>query len=166
MILVFGSYPGLSVAEGLARPDVMDVLTNVADALRMAFAMFWEILWALVLGFFLSAVVQAVVSKSEMNRLLYRRLGQDARCSVRIGCGVFLVFLCGRGSRTVSLSKRSELHGRYSLSTSLDQLGDRARNHYDLADGLAIRRGRISRRAGDDCNDSAVVPPPSQQQND
>ena len=36
----------------------------------MAFAMFWEILWALILGFSLSAVVQAVVSKSEMSRLL------------------------------------------------------------------------------------------------
>jgi uncharacterized membrane protein YraQ (UPF0718 family) len=36
----------------------------------MAFAMFWEILWGLILGFALSAVVQAVVSKSEMSRLL------------------------------------------------------------------------------------------------
>src|SRR3989442_1460324 len=32
--------------------------------------MFWEILWALILGFALSAVVQAVVSKREMTRLL------------------------------------------------------------------------------------------------
>src|SRR5881394_689307 len=32
--------------------------------------MTWEILWALVLGFALSAAVQAVVSKSEMARLL------------------------------------------------------------------------------------------------
>jgi uncharacterized membrane protein YraQ (UPF0718 family) len=32
--------------------------------------MFWEILWALILGFALSAVVQAVVSKSEMSSLL------------------------------------------------------------------------------------------------
>jgi uncharacterized protein len=48
----------------------MSVLASIADALRMAFAMFWEILWALILGFFLSAVVQAVVSKSEMSRLL------------------------------------------------------------------------------------------------
>jgi uncharacterized membrane protein YraQ (UPF0718 family) len=32
--------------------------------------MLWEILWALILGFTLSAVVQAVVSKSEMTRLL------------------------------------------------------------------------------------------------
>jgi len=32
--------------------------------------MFWEILWALILGFFLSAAVQALVSKAEMRRLL------------------------------------------------------------------------------------------------
>src|SRR2546427_5081329 len=42
----------------------------VLSALGVAFAMFWEILWALILGFFLSAVVQAVVSKAEMTRLL------------------------------------------------------------------------------------------------
>ena len=36
----------------------------------MAFAMFWEILWPLILGFGLSGVVQAVVSKGEMSRLL------------------------------------------------------------------------------------------------
>src|SRR5437667_3601331 len=46
------------------------VLTALGAALGFAFAMFWEILWALVLGFGLSAIVQAVVSKSEMNRLL------------------------------------------------------------------------------------------------
>jgi uncharacterized membrane protein YraQ (UPF0718 family) len=39
-------------------------------ALEMAGIMAWEILWALILGFGLSAVVQAVVSKEEMSRLL------------------------------------------------------------------------------------------------
>jgi uncharacterized membrane protein YraQ (UPF0718 family) len=39
-------------------------------ALGFAFAMFWEILWALILGFALSAAVQAVVSKKRMSRLL------------------------------------------------------------------------------------------------
>ena len=39
-------------------------------ALSMAFAMGWEILWPLILGFALSAVVQAVVSQREMVRLL------------------------------------------------------------------------------------------------
>src|SRR5712692_3221603 len=42
----------------------------IVHALSMAFAMFWEILWALILGFALSGAVQAVVSKQEMRRLL------------------------------------------------------------------------------------------------
>jgi uncharacterized protein len=43
---------------------------SAVDALSFAFGMFWEILWALILGFALSAAVQAVVSKGEMRRLL------------------------------------------------------------------------------------------------
>ena len=39
-------------------------------ALSMAFAMFWELLWALILGFGLSAIVQAVVGKEQMTKLL------------------------------------------------------------------------------------------------
>jgi uncharacterized protein len=46
------------------------VLGGLGHALSLAFAMFWEILWALILGFALSGVVQAVVSKGEMSRLL------------------------------------------------------------------------------------------------
>ena len=47
-----------------------NVLGAIAAALRMALMMGWEILWALVLGFALSGVVQAVVTKGEMSRLL------------------------------------------------------------------------------------------------
>src|SRR5881397_3243922 len=46
------------------------IATAIGAAISLAFAMSWEILWALVLGFGLSAIVQAVVSKSEMSRLL------------------------------------------------------------------------------------------------
>jgi uncharacterized membrane protein YraQ (UPF0718 family) len=42
----------------------------IGDALRFAFGMTWEVLWALILGFALSAAVQAVVSKRQMRRLL------------------------------------------------------------------------------------------------
>lgn len=42
------------------------LLGALAHAINIAFGMTWEILWALVLGFALSAAVQAVVSKSEM----------------------------------------------------------------------------------------------------
>jgi hypothetical protein len=49
---------------------VASPLSNLAEALSFAFAMTWEILWALVIGFAFSAAVQAVVSKNEMTRLL------------------------------------------------------------------------------------------------
>jgi len=42
----------------------------IVRALSMAFAMGWEILWPLILGFTLSGIVQAVVSHGEMSRLL------------------------------------------------------------------------------------------------
>lgn len=48
----------------------MQLIDAIGHALWMAFAMFWEILWPLILGFGLSGVVQAVVSKGEMSRLL------------------------------------------------------------------------------------------------
>jgi uncharacterized protein len=46
------------------------MIDAILRALSMAFAMGWEILWPLILGFALSAVVQAVVSHQEMARLL------------------------------------------------------------------------------------------------
>jgi uncharacterized membrane protein YraQ (UPF0718 family) len=48
----------------------VNILTEAGHALSFAFGMLWEILWALILGFALSAAVQAVVSKGEMRRLL------------------------------------------------------------------------------------------------
>jgi uncharacterized membrane protein YraQ (UPF0718 family) len=45
-------------------------MQSILRALGMAFAMGWEILWPLILGFTLSAVVQAVVSHTEIARLL------------------------------------------------------------------------------------------------
>jgi uncharacterized protein len=48
----------------------VDIAGELGNALSFAFGMFWEILWALILGFGLSAVVQAVISKGEMQRLL------------------------------------------------------------------------------------------------
>src|SRR2546426_4829463 len=46
--------------------------------------MTWEVLWALVLGFALSAAVQAVISKREMVRLL----PDDSPRSLGIACGL------------------------------------------------------------------------------
>jgi hypothetical protein len=62
----------------------VDVVGQLGDALSFAFGMFWEILWALILGFALSGAVQAVVSKGEMRRLL----PDDSPRSLGIACGL------------------------------------------------------------------------------
>jgi uncharacterized protein len=61
-----------------------NLIAPLGNALWMAFAMFWEILWPLILGFALSGVVQAVVSKGEMGRLL----PNDSPRSLAIACGL------------------------------------------------------------------------------
>jgi uncharacterized protein len=60
------------------------LLGELGHALSLAFAMFWEVLWALILGFALSGAVQAVVSKREMSRLL----PDDAPRSLAIASGL------------------------------------------------------------------------------
>src|SRR2546428_7075328 len=57
---------------------------ELGQALSFAFGMFWEILWALILGFALSGVVQAVVSKGEMRR----PLPDDSPRSLSLACGL------------------------------------------------------------------------------
>ena len=54
------------------------ILQHLGDALRLAFAMFWEVLWPLALGFLLSSVVEALVSR----RTISRALGDDSPRSV------------------------------------------------------------------------------------
>ncbi len=63
---------------------VFSIAASIWDALRTSFGMFWEILWALILGFALSGAVQAAVSKGEMRRLL----PDDSPRSVAIASGL------------------------------------------------------------------------------
>lgn len=70
------SMRGVSGAETL--------VARVVHSLAMAFAMGWEIFWPLVLGFALSAVVQAVVSKRAMAKLL----PDDSPKTLVIACGL------------------------------------------------------------------------------
>src|SRR5215471_9258161 len=62
----------------------MTPLHALLMALRMAGIMTWEILWALILGFGLSAIIQAVVSKEEMSRLL----PDDSARTIAVACGL------------------------------------------------------------------------------
>ena len=62
----------------------MAVLAAVGHALAVAGSMTWEILWALILGFALSAVVQAVVQRSTVVSLL----GDDRPRTLALAAGL------------------------------------------------------------------------------
>jgi uncharacterized membrane protein YraQ (UPF0718 family) len=72
------------VRRTLAIVALGGVAAPLVDALSISFGMTWEILWALVLGFALSGAVQAVVSRSEMTRLL----PDDSARSIALACGL------------------------------------------------------------------------------
>ena len=59
-------------------------MIEILHALAIAGAMTWEILWALILGFALSAVVQAVVRRESITR----RLGDDQPKTLAIATGL------------------------------------------------------------------------------
>jgi uncharacterized membrane protein YraQ (UPF0718 family) len=48
----------------------MSFVREIGDALKMAGSMTWQITWSLILGFMLSATVQAVVRRETISRLL------------------------------------------------------------------------------------------------
>jgi hypothetical protein len=92
------------VPHALAFITVQDL----GDSAREAFFMFWETLWALILGFALSGAVQAFVSKDQLGRVMGRR---DAASVARIGLrdAVVQLLLRGVGDGEVALSEGRRL---------------------------------------------------------
>src|SRR5271165_7198886 len=82
-ILVMPSRRNAEV-EGLVVLVVNEAAGAVGHALALAGSMTWEILWALILGFALSAVVQAVVRRSTVVALL----GDDRPRTLAIAAGL------------------------------------------------------------------------------
>ncbi|WP_419538133.1 permease [Mycobacterium colombiense] len=77
---------GASALEATRFPqeDTVTVLSAVGHALTLAGSMTWEILWALILGFALSAVVQAVVRRSTIVALM----GDDRPRTLAVSAGL------------------------------------------------------------------------------
>src|SRR5450759_1079341 len=75
----FDAFAGLSCTARVSTPrpnrvmigrPAMEMLSQIGRALSISAAMTWEILWALILGFALSAVVRAVVRREDIARVL------------------------------------------------------------------------------------------------
>src|SRR6266702_4293144 len=82
LALVIGLYPcRVSVRQGRK----VLIVQAVGHALSIAGSMTWEILWALILGFALSSVVQAVVRKSTIVALLGNRSAKTLAVAAGLG---------------------------------------------------------------------------------
>src|SRR5215217_997468 len=79
----FCSYPVWVRPRNEATGGVA-VIGAIGHALELAASMTWEILWALILGFALSAIVQAVVRKSTIVGLM----GDDRPRTLARACGL------------------------------------------------------------------------------
>src|SRR5919201_5955047 len=63
----------------------MAVLNNVGAGLWNAFQMFWEVWWALVLGFLLSGIVEAWIPRARMQQALGGRGVREAALATGLG---------------------------------------------------------------------------------
>ena len=69
--------------EALMTSLMADIATKLWQALVMAAGMFWDVGWSLVLGFVLSGLIQALVSRERMRKLL----GRDGLREIAIAAG-------------------------------------------------------------------------------
>jgi len=74
----------------------MDAVHAILGALLLAAGMAWQVAWSLILGFVLSAAVQALVSKERMQQLL----GRDGIREIALATGF------GRRVRRVRTPRR------------------------------------------------------------
>ncbi len=63
----------------------MELLLSLGQAVLMAFGMFWKTGWSLVLGFLISAVLQAVVSKDRMRSALGKAGPKEIALATALG---------------------------------------------------------------------------------
>jgi hypothetical protein len=63
----------------------MELFSSLGQALLMAFGMFWKTGWSLVLGFLISAVLQAVVSKDRMRSALGKAGPKEIALATALG---------------------------------------------------------------------------------
>ncbi len=124
----------------------VDIWAEIVDALSFSFGMLWAILWALILGFALSA--------SSRPRSRRRRCSDCCRTTARgRSCarprwrGVVVVLLRRGRARTLALQARRRLHLGDGLRDRLHQPRRRARDRDRTAARLGVRARRVSSAA-------------------
>ena len=121
----------------------MDVVWH---GLRDAFLMAWEVWWALVLGFAISAIVQAWVPRERVERALGGSGPRPVAWATGLGAASSS---CSYAAVAIarSLFQGGERGQRAGLPVRLNQPGLGARPGAVGADRLAVHGGRVPRRA-------------------
>ena len=132
-----------------AIPPMRFLLDNAGDALRLAFEMFWTVLWPLALGFLLSACVETFVSKQAISRLLGRDGVRSAEPCDAVRRGVVLVLVRRGGRCPDALSQGRDASQRDHLRVRLDEPRVRARPRAPDPARLAVRRRGVRGRSRD-----------------
>src|SRR5438270_518013 len=82
-----------STTQAYSAIMAAQVLQAIGDALRMAFYMFWEVLWPLTLGFAISGVVQSVVSREAVVRAVGKEVLRGVTLATLLGADRDLALL-------------------------------------------------------------------------
>ena len=131
------------------------VVSQVGVALKDAFLMAWEVWWALVLGFFISAVVQAWVPREQIEARLAGGGPAAAGMGDRARRGLVVVLVRGHRDRKEPVPEGRVRVCGDRLSVRVHQPGVGARPGALGADRLAVHPGRVPRRPGHDRPDGA-----------
>ena len=121
--------------------------------------MAWEVWWALVLGFAISAIVQAWVPRERVERALSGGGPRSIAMGHRLGSGVLVVLVCGDRDRKVAVSEGRQRGQRAGVSVRLDEPRVGAGPRSVGADRLAVHGRRIRRRNRDDRADDGAAAP-------
>ena len=119
----------------------------LVDGLTNALRMVWEVWWALVLGFALSAIVQAWVPRRRLERALGGRGLREVGAGLRPRRRVIVVLLRRGRDREVALRAWGEPGLGDGVPVRLDESGLRARARSLGLRRLAVHGGRVRRRS-------------------
>ncbi len=84
-----------------------DVISTIGEGFEQSFLMAYEVWWALVLGFAISAIVQAWVPRERIESALGRRAARAGRQGDRARRRLVVVLLRGDRDRQVASSRRA-----------------------------------------------------------
>ena len=122
------------------------LLMQIGQALLMAAGMFWQVGWSLVLGFAISAMLQAIVSKERMGAALGRNGVREIALATAAGAASSS---CSYASAAVSrtlFKKGAALIPSLAFIFASTNLVVGAGHRALPADGLAVHGRRMDRR--------------------